>query len=75
MSKEATENDKRKRNNLLSQYYGITEEKDAENLFDVDGKHFNADAYVDKLVQVNRVVFFQASRFLVMVYSNIFFFY
>lgn len=51
MSKEATENDKRKRNNLLSQYYGITKEKDVENLFDVDGKHFNADAYVDKLVQ------------------------
>jgi hypothetical protein len=52
MSKELNENDKRKRNNLLSQYYGITEEKDVENLFDVDGKHFNADAYVDKLVQV-----------------------
>jgi len=52
MSKEVNENDKRKRNNLLSQYYGITEEKDVENLFDVDGKHFNADAYVDKLVQV-----------------------
>ncbi|XP_046444096.1 vacuolar protein sorting-associated protein 51 homolog isoform X3 [Daphnia pulex] len=51
MSKELNENDKRKRNNLLSQYYGITEEKDVENLFDVDGKHFNADAYVDKLVQ------------------------
>lgn len=56
MSKEATENDKRKRNNLLSQYYGITKEKDVENLFDVDGKHFNADAYVDKLVQVNAIV-------------------
>ncbi|EFX60518.1 hypothetical protein DAPPUDRAFT_342945, partial [Daphnia pulex] len=51
MSKELNENDKRKRNNLLSQYYGITEEKDVENLFDVDGKHFNVDAYVDKLVQ------------------------
>ena len=52
MSKESSENDKRKRNNLLSQYYGITEEKDVDNLFDVDGKHFNADAFVDKLVQV-----------------------
>ena len=52
MSKELQENDKRKRNNLLSKYYGITEEKDVENLFDVDGKHFNADAFVDKLVKV-----------------------
>jgi hypothetical protein len=52
MSKESNENDKRKRNNLLSQYYGITEEKDVKNPFDVDGKHFNADAFVDKLVQV-----------------------
>ncbi len=54
MSKEPNqETDKRKRNNLLSQYYGITEEKDVENLYDVDGKHFNADAFVDKLVKVN----------------------
>lgn len=49
---EPPENDKRKRNNLLSQYYGINDEKDIQNHLDVDGKHFNADAFVDKLVKV-----------------------
>ena len=52
MSRDLNENDKRKRNNLLSNYYGIAEEKDVENPFDVDGRHFNPDAYVDKLVKV-----------------------
>lgn len=52
MSRDLAEVDKRKRNNLLTQYYGISEEKDVENPFDVDGKHFHADAFVDKLVKV-----------------------
>lgn len=52
MSRDFSEADKRKRNNLLSQYYGISEEKDKENPFDLDGKHFNADTFVDKLVKV-----------------------
>lgn len=52
MSEPSEAIDKRKRNNLLTQYYGITEEKDVENHFDVDGKHFNADAFVEKLVKV-----------------------
>ncbi len=52
MSRDLSENDKRKRNNLLTQYYGIGEEKDVENPFDLDGKNFNPDAFVNKLVKV-----------------------
>lgn len=56
MNKDSLENDRRKRNNLLSQYYGMGEEKDADNLLDVDGKQFNAEVFVDKLVKVTHIL-------------------
>lgn len=53
MSKEIPENDKRKRNNLLTRYYGIADQKETvDDYLNVDSKHFNADAFVEKLVKV-----------------------
>ena len=54
MSRDSCEGDKRKKNNLLTQYYCVDEEKD-ENKLDIDGKHFSADRYLDKLIRVNPI--------------------
>ena len=53
MNRDLSDVEKRKRNNLLTEYYGISDHQDTENPFDVDGRHFNADAFVDKHVKVS----------------------
>ena len=51
MNRDLSEKDRRKKNNLLAQYYG-TNEENVENPLDLDGKHFQAEVFVDKLVKV-----------------------
>ena len=51
MSRDLSDNETRKKNSLLSQYYGTCEDN-VENPLDLDGKHFQAEIFVDKLVKV-----------------------
>lgn len=51
MNRDLAENERRKKNSLLSQYYG-TGEENVENPLDLDGKHFEPEIFVDKLVKV-----------------------
>ena len=53
MNRDLSENEMRKKNSLLSQYYGTSKENGtSENPLDLDGKHFEAEIFVDKLVKV-----------------------
>ena len=53
MSRDFSENGTRKRNDLKT-YYGI-EAKAETNALNIDGKDFNAEIYVDKLVKVRNI--------------------
>ena len=49
----SSDNDARKRNDLLTQYYGIAAKSETEtNPLDIDGKDFNAEIFVEQLVKV-----------------------
>lgn len=52
MSRDFSENDTRKRNDLKT-YYGI--EAKTENTLNIDGKDFDSEIYVDKLVKVRKI--------------------
>jgi hypothetical protein len=52
MSRDFSENDTRKRNDLLK-YYGVEAKTETCSL-NIDGKEFNAEIYVDKLAKVRK---------------------